>query len=117
MPKAPKKLTFRIPPYRSPRNKWRHVINAAALGAQRESNVRYSPVDRLVVKVRLYMPDADLTVNNVDNRLKDVFDALQGRAGCSNATRTLPPIIPNDNQIFRVEMEKMSPPKQAHGLA
>ena len=28
----------------------------------------------------------------------------------------LPAIIPNDNQVFRVEMEKMLPLKQARGL-
>lgn len=116
MPKQAKKLTFRIPPYRSPRNDWRRAINAAALAAQRESSVRYSRTDRLAVKVRLYMPEADLAANDVDNRLKDVFEALQGRAGGSKTTRTLPAIIPNDNQIFRVETEKMSPPKQARGL-
>ncbi len=62
------------------------------------------------------MLDAELAVNDVDNRMKDVFDALQGRAGGPKAKLTLAPIIPNDKQIFRVEMEKSYPPKQSLGL-
>jgi hypothetical protein len=116
MPKQPKKLTFRLPPYRPPRNDWRRAISAVAVAAQQNAGVRYSPSDHLTVTVRLYMADAELAANDVDNRLKDVFDALQGRAGGSKAKRTLPAIIPNDNQVFRVEMEKMLPPKQARGL-
>jgi Holliday junction resolvase RusA-like endonuclease len=116
MPKEAKKLKFRLPCYKSPRNDWRRVINAVALSAQRETHVKYNPSDRLAVRVRLYMPDAELAANDVDNRLKDVFDALQGRAGGPKAKRTLPAIIPNDNQIFRVEMEKAQPPKQSGGL-
>jgi Holliday junction resolvase RusA-like endonuclease len=116
VPKEAKKLAFRLPRYRSPRNHWRREINAAALAAQRKTRVTYDSWDRLVVKVRLYMPDAELAANDVDNRMKDVFDALQGRAGGPKAKRTLPAIIPNDNQIFRVEMEKAPPPKQSAGL-
>ena len=63
----------------------------------------------------LYMPNAELAANDVDNRMKDIFDALQGRAGGPKSKRTLTAIIPNDNQIFRVEMEKGLPPKQALG--
>jgi hypothetical protein len=63
-----------------------------------------------------YLPDAALAANDVDNRMKDVFDALQGRVGGPKAKRTLPAIIPNDNQIFRVEMEKALAPKQSGGL-
>ncbi len=116
MPKEAKKLKFRLPCYKSPRNDWRREINAAALSAQAEARVRYNTSDHLAVKVRLYMPNAELAANDIDNRLKDVFDALQGRAGGPKAKRTLPAIIPNDNQIFRVEMEKAKPPKQSGGL-
>ncbi len=44
--------------------------------------------------------------HDVDNRLKDVLDALQGRAGGSKVSHDLDPIIPNDRQIYRVSVEK-----------
>jgi hypothetical protein len=34
--------------------------------------------------------------------LKDILDALQGRAGGSKKIRRLAPLIPNDSQIYRV---------------
>jgi hypothetical protein len=55
-------------------------------------------------------------VHDVDNRLKDCLDALQGCAGGSKKRRSLDPIIPNDRQIYRVVIEKSLPPKQAKGL-
>jgi Holliday junction resolvase RusA-like endonuclease len=116
MSKQCKKLSFRLPSYCTPRNLWRKEINEVARAAQLEADVKYVPSDRLSVTVRLYMPDAELVPHDVDNRMKDVFDALQGRAGGPKAKRTLPGVIPNDNQIFRVEMEKSSPPKQSRGL-
>src|SRR5262245_19341966 len=112
MPKPRLKMKFRIPPYRSPRNAWRRAIHAEAVAARDRHGIRYSPSDHLEVSVMLYMPNADLAVNDVDNRMKDIFDALQGRAGGPKSKRTIPAIIPNDNQIFRVEMEKGQPPKQ-----
>jgi len=116
MPKQRKKLKFRLPKYSPPRNEWRRKIHAAAKSAQDEAGVQYSPSDPLSVSIRLYMLGAELAANDVDNRMKDVFDALQGRAGGPKAKRTLTPIIPNDKQIFRVEMEKTYPPKQSLGL-
>ena len=40
------------------------------------------------------------------NRLKDILDGLQGRAGGPKNKGMLEPIIPNDRQIYRVIMEK-----------
>lgn len=116
MSKDPKKLKFRLPCYVSPRNSWRRKINAAALAARAKRGIVYGTSDHLRVAVRLYMPNAKLASNDLDNRLKDILDALQGRAGGTKAKRTLPAIIPNDNQVFRVEMEKAKPPKQSRGL-
>jgi len=110
------KLTLRIPPYERPRNKWRKKLHEVIRRKQRSSPVRYSENDKLEVEVRLYIKGAALTMHDVDNRLKDVLDALQGRAGGSKKRRTLNPIIPNDRQIYRVIMEKGPPPKQSHGL-
>jgi hypothetical protein len=52
-------------------------------------------------------------VNDLDNCIKDIFDARQGRAGGANSKRAVQTIIPNDNQILRLETEKTQPSKQA----
>lgn len=80
-----------------------------------ESFVRYAESDKLEIRVRLYIEGTALAKHDVDNRLKDIMDALQGRAGGSKAKRRLVAIIPNDRQLYRVIMEKGAPPKQSHG--
>ena len=113
MPKRPLKLRFRIPPYERPANEWRKKIHAAARA--RLGRLRYEPTDRLEVEVGLYFKDGVLTWHDVDNRLKDVLDALQGRAGGPKAIHALRPIVPNDRQICRVVVEKREPPGQSRG--
>ncbi len=108
-------LRFRLPPYRAPRNHWRRDVHAAALAAMRRRGIRFAPGDRLSVAVRLYFPEQELRWHDVDNRLKDVLDALQGRAGGPKSLRALDPLIPNDRQVFRVVVEKSAPPGQSHG--
>lgn len=115
MPKRPLKLTIRIPPYRAPRNAWGRKLHKTISAVQRKSPVTYQPTDKLEVEVRLYMKGAALGLHDVDNRLKDVLDALQGRAGGPKNTRVLRPIIPNDHQVYRVIVEKALPPWQSHG--
>lgn len=116
MAKRALKLHFRIPPYRIPRNGWRRLIHTAAMEAQRRVGVKYTDMDRLEVEVRLYLDDGAIDWNDVDNRLKDVLDALQGRAGGPKAVRSVVPLIPNDRQIYRVVIEKCAPLAQSHGL-
>jgi hypothetical protein len=116
MAKRALKLHFLIPPYRIPRNGWRRLIHSAATEAQRRAGVTYTDTDRLEVEVRLYLDGSALDWHDVDNRLKDVLDALQGRAGGSEAIRSLSPLIPNDRQIYRVVIEKCAPPEQSRGL-
>jgi hypothetical protein len=96
MAKRPLTLTLRIPPYEHPRNEWRKKLHNVVLRKQRTSPVRYTDSDRLEVEVRLYINGSDLAKHDVDNRLKDILDALQGRAGGPKNKRTLAPIIPND---------------------
>ncbi len=115
MPNRPLKLHVRIPEYSSPRNSWRRKIHAAAMEVQNRSGLQYRPDDLLEIDVRLYLDGRALSRNDVDNRLKDVLDALQGRVGGPKAVRSLPPLIPNDCQIFRVVIEKCAPPKQSLG--
>ena len=116
MAKRPLKLTLRIPPYETPRNAWRKRLHQVVLKRQRKSPVRYTEKDKLEVDVRLYIKGTGLTMHDVDNRLKDILDALQGRAGGPKRRRTLEPIIPNDRQIYRVIMEKGLPPWQSKGF-
>ena len=116
MAKRPLKLTIRIPPYENPRNAWRKKLHQAVLQHQRDFTVQYLESDKLEVTVRLYISGSALGVHDVDNRLKDILDALQGRAGGPKAKRTLVPIIPNDRQVYRVIIEKAEPPRQSKGF-
>lgn len=88
------------------------IISAAA----NNSGITYHLSDKLALKVRLYMDGTVLSSHDVDNRLKDIMDALQGRVGGSRKNRRWFPIIPNDKQIYRVTIEKALPPKQSNGL-
>ena len=116
MAKPKQKLKFRLPKYESPRNAWRKKIHATALKAAKEQGVEYGPEAKLAVEVKLYLRGRALEVHDVDNRLKDILDALQGRAGGSKAVQKLRPIILNDRQIYRVTITKSVPPKQSLGL-
>ena len=111
MAKRARTLRFRLPPYAAPRNAWRAMIHKAAM--EQLGGVEYLETDRLEVLVHLYLSPADVSKHDVDNRLKDVLDALQGRAGGSKAIHTLHRIIPNDRQVYRAEVEKRSSPRQS----
>jgi Holliday junction resolvase RusA-like endonuclease len=116
MAKAKQKLKFRLPEYVNPRNAWRKKIYAAALAAVEKQSVSYPEDAKLCVEVRLYLRGRVLEIHDVDNRLKDILDALQGRMGRSKAVRKFVPIIQNDRQVFHVVISKSSPPGQSHGL-
>lgn len=116
MAKRKTKLTIRIPPYEPPRNTWRHKIHRIVLLEAEKAKVSYRPSDKLELKVRLYLTEGPLFSHDLDNRLKDIMDALQGRAGGSKKVRTLSAIIPNDRQVFRIVIEKSLPPKQSKGF-
>jgi hypothetical protein len=82
-------LTLRIPPYEAPRNAWRKKLHHVVLKRQRKSPVRYTEEDKLEVEIRLYIKGMGLTLHDVDNRLKDILDALQGtRWRTKEETRT-----------------------------
>lgn len=115
MAKRKTKLAIRIPPYQSPRNTWRHKIHQIVSLEAERAEVSYRSTDKLQLKVRLYLKDGALFSHDLDNRLKDIMDALQGRAGGSKKVRTLSAIIPNDRQVFRIVLEKLLPPKQSKG--
>jgi Holliday junction resolvase RusA-like endonuclease len=116
MAKRKFKLSVRIPEYQSPRNLWRQKLHNIILSAANQSGIFYQPSDKLDLKIKLYMNSIALSFHDVDNRLKDIMDALQGRAGGSKKIRRWAPIIPNDKQIYCVTIEKSLPPKQSKGL-
>jgi len=118
VPRRPVKLVIRIPQYKTPKYTWRKAIHRAVVEEQRRTPVVYKEDDRLELIVRLYFGRmGKASINDVDNRLKDCLDALQGRVGGSKkkSTREYPPIIPNDRQIWRVVIEKAVAPRQAKG--
>jgi len=112
MAKRKIKLSMRIPPYETPRNAWRRKI----LKVAKKANITYRPSDKLQLKVRLYLGSVALSFHDVDNRLKDIMDALQGRVGGPKKGRVRRHIVPNDHQIFRAIIEKSLPPKQSKGF-
>ncbi len=116
MAKRKFKIKFRIPPYVTPRNDWRGLIYDAARKEMRARRVTYQSDDRLAVALVLYLDGAAIGFHDVDNPLKDVLGALQGRMGGPKAVRRHQPLIPNDRQIFRAAVTKMLPPSQSHGL-
>jgi hypothetical protein len=116
MPKRRLTLKVRIPEYKSPRNAWRLGIHKAVIEKKEKKGIKYNSKDKLQVIIKLYLHGRKLLITDVDNRLKDILDALQGRAGGTKKIASMKKIIPNDNQIYKVTIEKMLPPKQSHGL-
>ncbi len=106
----------RLPEYVSPRLKWRKLIYDVVMKKFEESGISYTKNDKLELNVTLYLNNPGILSHDVDNRLKDIMDALQGRIGGSKKIQKFRPLIPNDNQIYRVIMEKLLPPRQSHGL-
>ena len=78
--------------------------------------MEYTDSDRLELDVRIYLGENALAVHDVDNRLKDIMDALQGRVGGPKKHKKLRALVPNDNQVYRVLVEKQKPPPQSHGF-
>jgi len=109
MAKTRQTVSARIPTYQKDRSRWRKAILASVLDACSKAKVEYDPDDRLEVVVLLYLKKGKRhDIHDVDNRLKDILDALQGRFG---RERTKTRLIENDNQICRVVMEKQPVPK------
>jgi Holliday junction resolvase RusA-like endonuclease len=117
MAKRPLTLKVRLPPYQFPRTEWRKAIHEAVLKKLRGTSISYQKDDRLEIAVRLYLKSPAVAIHDVDNRLKDILDALQGHVGGNKKKlRSLKPIIKNDCQIWRVVIQKAAPPWQSHGL-
>jgi hypothetical protein len=117
MAKPQMKLKMRLPAYHRPRNQWRREIHRVVAQGLRRAGIRYGERDRFEIAIRLYFTDDKLKLVDIDNRVKDVLDALQGHVGgAGKKQRMVKPLIPNDNQIFRIVAEKCLPPWQSdHG--
>ncbi len=106
----------RIRRYRHPRNALRESLHAEEIRVAQSRGVLYQPEDRLELIITLYLDRSGLRFHDVDNSLKDIMDALQGRAGGPKSKRHLSPVIPNDHQVFRASIEKTNPPGQSRGM-
>jgi Holliday junction resolvase RusA-like endonuclease len=112
MAKSRRTVTVPIPTYEKNRSRWRRNIWSSALKARAKGGVQYSSKDRLEVVVLLYLRKGKRhDIHDVDNRLKDILDALQGRFRGPQSGRTETRLIENDNQVCRVVMEKQPIPK------
>ena len=111
MAKRGLKLSVRIPNFMKDAAAWRRALHAAIIEVQDRGNVQYSNTDKLEVEICFHLSNPKLTILDLDNRLKDVFDALQGFVGDKGKSGELRPIIPNDSQIYRVIAEKRLAPK------
>lgn len=112
MAKAPRSITVHLPRYQRDREQWRKDILDCVLEEKRERSVQYDPEDTFEVTVLLYLGTKSkqkrFSIHDVDNRLKDILDALQGRFGRSRSSHRL---IENDNKVLRVVIEKRLRPK------
>ena len=118
MPKRKLKVVAKIPNYIVDEVGWKRAIYNAVTKAQRDAGVIYSDNDKLEVEIRFHLTGHKLTKLDIDNRLKQVGDALQGfindKGALSNG-RKRKPISPNDNQIYRWSAEKRLPSKHDRG--
>lgn len=112
MAKNPGTITVKLPGYQRDRVRWRRRILSSVLQTQREHRVRYDPDARFEVVVLLYLKKGKRhDIHDVDNRLKDILDALQGRFGGPKSTRRKYRLFKDDRQVSRVVIEKQPIPK------
>jgi hypothetical protein len=110
--KNPGTISVRLPGYQRDRLRWRRRILLSVLRAQRKNGVRYDPDARFEVVVLLYLKKGKRhDIHDVDNRLKDILDALQARFGGPKSARRKYRLFQNDRQVSRVVIEKQPIPK------
>lgn len=112
MAKNRRTITALLPGYERNRYRWRRRILAKILQASRKAGVKYESTDIFEVVVLLYLSKGKRhDIHDVDNRLKDILDALQGRFGGSKGVHCKRRLIHNDRQVCRVVIEKQTIPK------
>lgn len=105
MPKRRFSIVVELPAYARPRNEWRRRVHAAALEALTRRGVGYQEADRLELRLALALDERPLDVHAIDERVKDVVDALGGRIAGPRSRRRIAPIVADD-QIARIVLEK-----------
>jgi hypothetical protein len=98
-------ISATLPAYAPPRNEWRRRVHAAVLEAQTFRGVGYGESDQLELRISLFLGQRDLDIHEIDERLKDIVDALEGRIAGRRSRRRIAPIV-TAGQIRRVVIEK-----------
>jgi hypothetical protein len=98
-------ISATLPAYAPPRNEWRRRVHAAVLEAQTFRGVGYRESDQLELRVSIFLGARPLDVHEVDERVKDIVDALEGRIAGRRSRRRIAPIV-SGGQIRRVILEK-----------
>ena len=80
-------------------------MHAAVLEAQTFRGVGYRESDLLELRVSIFLPTRPLDVHDIDERVKDIVDALEGRIAGRRSRRRIAPIVAT-GQIRRVILEK-----------
>lgn len=98
-------ISATLPAYAPPRNEWRRRVHAAVLEAQTVRGVGYRESDQLELRVALHLGQRPLDVHELDERVKDVVDALEGRIAGRRSRRRIAPIV-STGQMKRIVLEK-----------
>jgi len=80
-------------------------VHAAVLEAQTFRGVGYRDSDQLELRVSIFLQSRPLDVHDVDERVKDIVDALEGRIAGRRSRRRIAPIVAT-GQMRRVILEK-----------
>ena len=97
-------ISATLPAYAPPRNEWRRRVHAAVLEAQTFRGVGYRENDLLELRVSLFGA-RELDIHEVDERTKDIVDALEGRIAGRGSRRRIAPIV-SSGQLQRIILEK-----------
>jgi hypothetical protein len=81
-------------------------VHGAVLDVQTRRGVGYRESDQLEVRISLPLGDRPLDMHEIDERVKDVIDALEGRIAGPRSRRRIAPIVPSADQIRRIVLEK-----------
>jgi hypothetical protein len=109
MAKLRQTIEITLPAYQRDRSAWRRKILNAINSEAQSTGVAFDRAQSFEVVVLLYMRKGKRhDIHDVDNRLKDILDALQGRF---KGSRTKRPLIENDRKVCRVLIEKQENPK------
>ena len=98
-------IVAQLPAYARPRNEWRRRVHATVLEALARRGVGYRGADQLEVRIALALGARPLSLHAIDERVKDVIDALGGRIAGPRSVRRIAPIV-EDDQIARIVLER-----------